>query len=88
MGRLPAGALTAVRTIEGPGYRIDWDSEGEGYARIVVKAAASQALETAEEWLREDRWCTYEFTGDDAFERALKAALDDIWPDRTPYRIP
>jgi hypothetical protein len=24
----------------------------------------------------------------DAFEEALKATLGDIWPDRTPYRIP
>lgn len=77
-----------MRHVEGDGYRIDWDSGGDGYARIVEKAAASPGLEAAEQWLPEEQWPTYEFTGEDAFERALKAALDDIWPDRTPYRIP
>jgi hypothetical protein len=77
-----------VQRIEGDGYAIEWDSEGQGYARIVVKAAASVEQEAAEEWLPEDQWLTYEFRGDDAFEQALKAALDDIWPDRTPHRIP
>jgi hypothetical protein len=77
-----------VRSINGPGYRIDWDSDGDGYARIVVKAAATPAEEAAQEWLPENRWPSYEFTGEDAFEQALKATLDDIWPDRTPYRIP
>jgi hypothetical protein len=77
-----------MRRIDGPGYRIEWESEGEGYARIVVKAAASPELEAMEHWLPEDQWLSYEFRGEEAFERALKAALDDIWPDRTPYRIP
>ncbi len=77
-----------MQHIEGPGYRIDWESDGEGYARIVVKAAASVESEAAEQWLPEDQWLSYEFRGEDAFERALKAALDDIWPDRAPHRIP
>jgi hypothetical protein len=55
---------------------------------VVVKAAATPEQEAAEEWLPESQWPSYEFHGKDAFERALKAALDDLWPDRTPYRIP
>jgi len=77
-----------MRRIEGEGYFVEWDSDGAGYARVVVKAAATPEQEAAEEWLPEDRWPTYEFHGEDAFEQALKAALDDLWPDRTPYRIP
>lgn len=77
-----------MKRIDGEGYFVEWESAEPGYARVVVKAAASAELETAEEWLPEDQWLSYEFHGQDAFERALKAALDDIWPDRTPYRIP
>jgi hypothetical protein len=77
-----------VRRVEGDGYFVEWESEPPGYARVVVKTAAGPEQEAAEEWLPEDRWLSYELHGEDAFERALKAALDDIWPDRTPYRIP
>lgn len=77
-----------MRRIEGTGYFVEWDSEGEGYARVVVKAAGSVELEVVEEWLPEEQWLTYESRGASAFEDALKAALDDIWPDRTPHRIP
>lgn len=76
-----------MRRIDGPGYFVEWDSAQE-YARVVVKAAASVEAEAAGQWLPEEQWLTYERQGEDAFEEALRAALDDIWPDRTPHRIP
>lgn len=77
-----------MRRVEGRGYFVEWDSTGEGYARVVVKAAPSVEAEAAGQWLPEDQWLTYERRGADAFEEALKAALGEIWPDRTPHRIP
>ncbi len=77
-----------MRRVDGDGYFVEWESEDPGYARVVVKAAASPEDEAAEAWLPEDEWLSYEFHGPDAFEEALKATLDDLWPDRTPYRIP
>jgi len=73
--------------MEGDGYIIEWDSENDGYARIVVKSAASADDEAARRWLPPTDWYSYEFSGDDAFELALKAALNAIWPERAPYRI-
>lgn len=77
-----------MRRIEGHGYFVEWDSGGEGYARVVVKAAATVEDEVAQRWLPEDRWLSYEYRGEGAFEEALKATLDGIWPERTPHRIP
>lgn len=77
-----------MRRIEGHGYFVEWDSDGEGYARVVVKAAATVEEEVAERWLPQDQWPAYECRGEGAFEEALKAALDDIWPERAPHRIP
>lgn len=54
---------------------------------MVVKATASPEDEAAEVWLAEDQWLSHAFHGADAFEESLKATLDDIWRERTPYRI-
>jgi hypothetical protein len=77
-----------MRRIESEGYFVEWESEGEGYARLVIKKAPDLASEIAEKWLPEDEWFSYEFHGEDAFELALKAALNDLWPERKPHRFP
>ncbi|MFV0463094.1 MAG: hypothetical protein ACK5MP_07880 [Nostocoides sp.] len=77
-----------MQRVDGDGFFIEWDSDGDGYARIVVMVAEDPQSEAAKRWLPQSQWLTYEFRGETAFEDALKASLNDIWPERVPYRIP